>query len=514
MSGVNLETERVNPALIKKKSPLKWIIIVGISVLLISGNTQDNTQDNDIIVNHAEKSKKLENEFQFNTKVNDLKRINVRQKTQEDIIIDNNKTTISLFRNTNYDIYIISEEDSDEENKNYYDKMYTAALSISSECYSKEDENCVPEKMVDLTNSEKSRNLDNTESNPETINDLKDIPLPLCLFNITNNDAIMSLTCHKSLSEFKKRMIVLDLYFFRPPAIKRLNKEENNITINEYDGKKLIRETNGGICDIENAFSSFCTTDMNITIDSQSNLLEYEEVAFMSVTSDENNSYQKNKVTKLIDETSKMTSFSPEKYKEVLTKLLPKLEPYFQTDILFTSEKFQEVYIASKEGVDKLNNKLKYRKLTNNGKEFTNENNLFNYNSNDGIEINMGLKINSGINSEYSEANSNIQIEDLKKNIATSKESSSNFNKIINELIVLSESGNHLATQLYEKTNNSLDSMTLEINERISDLNSLIKFQDFSEIFDSTLSLENLRVLPTVFIDETTNIKKIISIIK
>ena len=35
--SVNLETERVNPALIKKKSPLKWIIIVGISVLLISG---------------------------------------------------------------------------------------------------------------------------------------------------------------------------------------------------------------------------------------------------------------------------------------------------------------------------------------------------------------------------------------------------------------------------------------------------------------------------------------------
>ena len=170
---MNLENQSDNPDS-HKKSPLKWIIIVGISVLLISGNTQDNPEDNDIIVNHAEKSKKLENEFQFNTKVNDLKRINVRQKTQEVIIIDNNKTTISLYSNKYYDIYIISEEDSDD-----YDKMYTAALSISSECYSKEDENCVPEKMVDLTNSEKSRNLDNTESNPETINDLKDIPLSL-----------------------------------------------------------------------------------------------------------------------------------------------------------------------------------------------------------------------------------------------------------------------------------------------------------------------------------------------
>ena len=97
VSSVNSETERVNPALIKKKSPLKCIIIVGISVVLISvlvvgiyfgvkkkkdqnknhetnypnndpNEPQDNTQNNDIIVNHAEKSKKLENEFQFNTK--------------------------------------------------------------------------------------------------------------------------------------------------------------------------------------------------------------------------------------------------------------------------------------------------------------------------------------------------------------------------------------------------------------------------------------------------------------
>ena len=152
---------------------------MGISVLLISGNTLDNPEDNDIIVNNGEKSKNLENEFQFNTKVNDLKRINVSQKTLEDLIIDNNKPTIIFNRITNECIHIISEEDSDEENNNYYDKTITPALSISSECYSKKDENCVPEKIVDFTNSEKSRNLDNTESNPETINDLKDIPLSL-----------------------------------------------------------------------------------------------------------------------------------------------------------------------------------------------------------------------------------------------------------------------------------------------------------------------------------------------
>ena len=175
---MNLENQSDNPDS-HKKSPLKWIIIVRISVLLISGNTQDNPEDNDIIVNHAEKSKKLENEFQFNTKINDLKRIIVPQKILEDLIIDDDETAVFLYRDKYMCGLIIYEEDSDEENKNYYDKMYTCALSISSECYSKKDENCVPEKIVDFTNSEKSRNLDNIESNPETINDLKDIPLSL-----------------------------------------------------------------------------------------------------------------------------------------------------------------------------------------------------------------------------------------------------------------------------------------------------------------------------------------------
>jgi hypothetical protein len=90
---------------------------------------------------------------------------------------------------------------------------------------------------------------------------------------MTDNDVIISLTCHKLITEHKKRMIALDLYFFRPPFyIKRLS----NITINYIninDNKQIINEKNGGICDIENSFNSFWTTDKNITIDSKFNIL-------------------------------------------------------------------------------------------------------------------------------------------------------------------------------------------------------------------------------------------------
>ncbi len=65
----------------------------------------------------------------------------------------------------------------------------------------------------------------------------------------------------------------------------------------------------------------------------------------MKVKKDNNNSYNKNKITKLIDETDKITSFNYEKYEENLNKLFPKLEPYFQTDILFSKKDYEEVYI-------------------------------------------------------------------------------------------------------------------------------------------------------------------------
>ena len=161
-----------------------------------------------------------------------------------------------------------------------------------------------------------------------------------------------------------------------------MNKEESNITIsytNLDNNKTLIRETNGGICDIEHSYNSFCITDLNITVDSQSNLLEYNEVTYMVFKTD--NSFEKNKITKLINETNKMRSFNYEKYEQSLNKLLPKLEPHFKTNILFSKKDYEEENITSKEGIENLKRKLKFRKLNKNGIIITEEKNLFNYHS-------------------------------------------------------------------------------------------------------------------------------------
>ena len=148
--------------------------------------------------------------------------------------------------------------------------------------------------------------------------------------------------------------------------------------------------------------------------------------------------HKKNIITKLIDETSKITSFNYKTYEQSLNLLLSKLEQYFQTNILFSKADYNKVNIDSKEGIGNLNPKLQFRKLNKERKVISKEKNLFNYQSNDGIEINMDLIINSGLNTEYFETNYNLKIDDKKTNIVTSKESSLNFNKIINQLITLS----------------------------------------------------------------------------
>ena len=118
------------------------------------------------------------------------------------MLIDGEKVNSFITRITNYDIYIISEEAPDENNKLFYDKIYTCAISIHSECYGSTKDDCTPKKVVDLSTTAR-RNLDKTRKLQE-INDLKDIPIPICLFNLTNNDVITSISCHNKFSNEKK----------------------------------------------------------------------------------------------------------------------------------------------------------------------------------------------------------------------------------------------------------------------------------------------------------------------
>ena len=353
-----------------KKCSMKAKIAIGISICiaialivflcikLIPGGAgggedppQTTLQENTPVISEEE-ARKLGSEFNLTTKEGDLQKISVVQKYREDRTNDGQTTSTYSTRLTNYIIHVMSEKDSDEENKYYYDKIYECSISIQSECFSSTEENCTPVKELDLSNpTRRNRNLEDNGNNPTNDDKLKDIPIPLCLFNLTNNDVITSIACPQSLPETKRKKILLDLYFFRPPGLTRLKEKDSNSTIERktVGNRKYIREVNGGICDIENAQFSFCSTDMNTTTDLENRILTYDELAVMKVTStDPGNYFVKTKTTNLVDETDKLENFDKTSYKNSLEQMVEKLKPYLKYEVLFSQDNFEEFYYLSK----------------------------------------------------------------------------------------------------------------------------------------------------------------------
>ena len=239
----------------------------------------------------------IESEFQFKTEVKDLTRINVKQKYSEKILTNGVESIMNVIRDTNYEIFILSAKNPSEINKNNYNKIYTGAILINSQCISYNDENCIPKNMIDISQVKK----DNINNSLRYLNesDFKDLPIPLCLFNITDNDVITSMTCPEKLQTNIKLNMYLDLNFFRPVAIKK----DKNITVNKWkEGDKYyIREVYEGVCDIPDSLNSFCTTDMNTTMDINGTLLTYDEETVTHITNDDENSFYKIKTTNLLD---------------------------------------------------------------------------------------------------------------------------------------------------------------------------------------------------------------------
>ena len=505
----------------KKQQQLKkifriFIILVLISimviVILIEVNkhkkstkeklSNNNSSDETIFSTYESENlkKPIEKEFEIITKKGDFKQITVIQKIKEEEKIDDNIITNNIIRKTNYDIYFLTEEEANENNKLYYNKIYTGFISIKSECISEED-NCEPQTLVDLTkDSYQLRNLENKEL-------FKDQPIALCLFNITDNNVITTFTCPESLPDTKRNEIILDLYFFRPPATERVDKKNDNITLTITKEKETnnihIREINGGSCNIYVNWGSQCTTDMNTTLDENNNLLTYDEQAFTIINYDKTNSYIKDKITHLVDISGNIKENDKDNYKNSLDNLLPLLKPYLKEEIQFTENDYKDLYnvINDKKKPNEEQNyspkKIKntFRNLAKSKIEQIKNMDLF-VNRATPIQINLDLKINSGLNSEKMGAYGSIIFDDQEIDYSSIKEISK-LNEIINKLTILSKAGNALAQELYDKIYDKLETVINEISIKLNSLDENLKYYNLFQIFNSTLTKYSHNILPS-----------------
>ena len=351
--------------------------------------------------------------------------------------------------------------------------------------------------LIDLNNHDKS-----SLRNIQQIDSLENFPIALCYYNITDNNVITSISCHKKISESKVNSIVLDLYFYRPPAIKRFDANKSNITITtEKLGDNLfIREINGGICDIFNPIGSFCTTEMNTTKDPEGNLISYDEYTFTNITTDENNFYIKKKYTYLSDKTN-ISKINPEKYNETLNKIYPNLKDYLRNYEKFSFENFKELYNVSKK-LPEEKNEIRRRRISEEKSLIENKQNLFSIKHYGGVVIQMSLKDNVGYNTEAMVASNLLQIDDEKNELLEIYEIT-DLDRTIKKLITLSKAGNNLATLLLNKVKDNLDNITTIINLKIPKMHHLLAYKELSDIFDSTFSLKNLQIIPYQIVEES-----------
>ena len=474
------------------------ILILFITLFFILKNKKgkDNiSQDKPIILTPEPYEYKIKNEFNILTKADDLKHISITQISKEETKMNSEIISNKITRKTNYDIYFESEEEASEENKKYYSKMYKGVVSIKSECTTSEGNDCQPQLLVDLSSNSRNIRLLNSE-------DLKDIPIPLCKFNITDNNIITTMICPDSLPDNKRNEIILDLYFFRPPAAERVDKKGDNITltIKKENNLTKIHETNGGFCNIYNNLKSHCTTDMNTTLDEEGNLIFYEEQAITIINYDDKNSYIKNKVTNLIDNSENIHKEDIENYKNSLKKLLPLINPYMKEEIQFTQKEYDDLYhvISDKKYKNSSSPETQryvpkktrntFRNLNYNNKneyQYLKQTELFS-NKITPVQVDLDFKINTGLNSEVMGAYASIIFDD-KEIVYSSIEEFSVIQELIEKLSTLSKAGNLLASKLYDKIYNKLEMITNEISIQIKSLDELLMYYDIYNVFNKTL---------------------------
>ena len=311
--------------------------------------------------------------------------------------------------------------------------------------------------------------------------------------------------------------MLLDLYFFRSPAIERKNKTRDNITISidddDKNNRRHIREQNGGLCNIHNNWGSLCTTDMNITSDLEGNLLSYDEVAITNIVYDEKNSFTKNKVSNLVDHSEKITKEDAAIYRKNLENLLAKMKPYMEEDVQFPKEKFAELYDLVKnknqdEDSEEINEEStsRRRRLTAaDAIQYIREKEIFHVDSL-GVEVNLKLKLNPGLNTDAMRSHLNFSFDEEEHNLYK-KEQLSEIQKIIDQLRALSRGGNIIATQLYDKISDKLENLPNEMSIQLRSLYDLLHYYDLFEVFNTTLMTISYNKLPYLVIELSTQLE-------
>ena len=241
------------------------------------------------VVNQKEEKEGIQNKFEINTKINSLSQFVMNLTQIHYSISDKMKYDFSHFIKTKYDIFTLNESLLKKENKFNF-KIYFTAIIINSICFELKENttNCELEKYLDLS----IKNNDKLRINKDTLEEIKEAILPICLIEHSSDNNILSVTCPETLSDNLKNNIILAFQNIKPILSKDriqnnnlLNCNGNIVHINMIDNKcknSILNE------------KQICETIIKIFIDKNGNLKKNNKIYKSTFIKDDKNKYYNN----------------------------------------------------------------------------------------------------------------------------------------------------------------------------------------------------------------------------
>ena len=354
-----------------------------------------------------------------------IKRIKIDKKTRNNILVEGMNQTKTLYRKNIYDVSTYKEYSSGKENDISYSKKMTYSILLLKECLNTENEI----EECDIDEDDTLRHLENNEEK-------------ICIFNITDNNIILSVKCSSNLDEIKKTEIISDLNYMK-----------YFLSTETSDNGNLDSENKIELCGYN------CVKDVYAIKHNDS---EHEIISWKNKTLSNDNAY-KIKEEILIDHTIK-----------------DKIESFYQN--VFEMINFNNI--------EKINIPANYQNKNNdNGNDQNDENNnegnyneiiIFNEEILDSKFILKNRIVNkNGKLKAYLILSINTQeksIEYLSKTIDISE--ITNYKSDIIKI-------NYLGKMLSENIKDKLENITIDILSNCNDLNEKIYYKNMEEIINS-----------------------------
>ena len=451
--------------------------------------------------------------FKIATKERTLTQISQKSFQTYETITDGLKSSYTILNKALYDIYTINSTSSSDIEKNFYTNIYTTVITVNSLCSKvssdPENDDCQLEQNLDL-NKRNSNNLRRNEEVDEKL--IRKAILPICIVEHTDTNLIISFTCPETLSESYKADILRAFSSIKPDTMKGFEQEKEYAdTQKEEKDDKIFIKSFDSICTSPNfdpTKTVICNATKDIVTDKEGTLISIKTSNSTKTIKDEENSYT-NIFTyefKNIPK-EKSDSFNEEIYRQNLDSIFSITKSFMNKEIYI--ENFTDFVIdmlKAPEEIKEENNLRELMEEESNKHYGVYEEKIFEKNILN-ISMELSLKNDIGLSEgQTAKAISYHEVNDEDYNEISRNLIQTNLNKTLNEFISISKSGYNLANNLYEDLNEPLLNFMSIITENIEQINECLASKGLAEIFDSTLAINQLNLLPFDFVSATENL--------